>query len=135
VATGKLTHPIPFPAQSPQIITSSHIAKYAEVAAILAELEKTQRELRSELLALHAAGAEQEADSPYLLSFVHQARTSVDWKLQALVLAEKLYGVTEAATWKSRVEQSAPPQAIVQIRVKPNPAFAAGICYVPIKQN
>ena len=32
----------------------------------------------------------------------------VDWKNQALALAEKLYGVERAATWKCQVEQAAP---------------------------
>jgi hypothetical protein len=76
---------------------------------------------------LHAAGAEQETDSPYLLNFVDTERRNVDWKAQSLVLAEKLYGLEKAASWKAKVEQSAPVQAITQIRVKPNATFAAGL--------
>ena len=74
-----------------------------------------------------AAGAEQELDSPYLLNFVDTERHMVDWKAQALALAEKLYGLEKAASWKAKVEQSAPVQAITQVRVKPNAAFAAGL--------
>ena len=51
----------------------------------------------------------------------------VDWKLQALTLAEKLYGMEKAAIWKVEIEASAPVQPITQVRVKPNPVFAAGL--------
>ena len=51
----------------------------------------------------------------------------IDWKLQALTLAEKLYGLEKAASWKVEIETSAPVQPITQIRVKPNPVFAAGL--------
>jgi hypothetical protein len=80
-----------------------------------------------ELLNLRAAGAEQETGSPYLLAFVDQERRTVDWKNHALELAELLYGIEKAAKWKARIEQSAPVQPITQVRVKPNPAYAAGL--------
>ena len=123
------TRPIPaqvreFPHLS---IASQDIARYAEISALVNELEAQQKVLRSELLALHAAGAEQETDCPYLLAFVEQERRTVDWKAQALALAEKLYGMEKAASWKAQVEQSAPVQPVTQIRVKPNPAYAAGL--------
>ena len=38
----------------------------------MSELEGQQKTLRAELLKLRAAGAEQETDSPYLLTFVDQ---------------------------------------------------------------
>ncbi len=93
----------------------------------MSELEGQQKTLRVELLKLRAAGAEQETDSPYLLTFVDQERRMVDWKLQALTLAEKLYGLEKAANWKVEIETSAPVQPITQVRVKPNPMFAAGL--------
>ena len=108
-------------------ITSQEIAKYAEISALVNELEAQQKALRAELLALHSAGAEQETDCPYLLAFIEQERRTVDWKQQALALAEKLYGMEKATSWKAQVEQSAPVQPITQIRVKPNPAYAAGL--------
>jgi hypothetical protein len=62
-----------------------------------------------------------------LLAFVNQERRTVDWKTHALELAAKLYGIGKAADWKLEVEASAPIQPITQIRVKPNPFFAAGL--------
>ncbi len=122
----------PIPAQVREFplltITSQEIARYAEISALVSELEAQQKALRAELLALHSAGAEQETDCRYLLAFVEQERRTVDWKAQALALAEKLYGMEKAASWKVQVEQSAPVQAITQVRVKPNPAYAAGLC-------
>ena len=114
---------------SPQTttITSEQIAQYAEITSLICGLESQKEALRAELLALHAAGAEQENDSPYLLNFVETERRVVDWKAQSLALAEKLYGLEKTATWKAKVEQSAPVQAITQVRVKPNPVFAAGL--------
>jgi hypothetical protein len=114
---------------SPQLttITSEQISRYAELAALVSQLEAQQKALRLELLALRVAGAERETDSPYLLAFVDQERRTVDWKTHALDLAAKVYGIEKAAAWKLEVEASAPVQAITQIRVKPNPAFAAGL--------
>ena len=108
-------------------ISSQEIARYAEISALVSELEAQQKVLRAELLAMHAAGAEQETDCPYLLAFIDQERRTVDWKAQALSLAEKLYGMEKAASWKAQTEQSAPIQPVTQIRVKPNPAYAAGL--------
>jgi hypothetical protein len=118
----------PFPAQgrTPLTITSEQISRYAELAALVSELEGQQKTLRAELLQLRAAGAEQETNSPYVLAFVDQERRMIDWKLQALALAEKLYGLG-AASWKVEIEASAPVQPITQVRVKPNPVFAAGL--------
>jgi hypothetical protein len=62
-----------------------------------------------------------------LLAFIAQERRTVDWKAQALSLAEKLYGMEKAASWKDQVERSVSGQPITQIRVKPNPAYAAGL--------
>ena len=114
---------------SPQstTITSEQIARYAEITSLICGLESQKETLRAELLAQHAAGAEQENDSPYLLNFVETERRVVDWRAQSLTLAEKLYGLEKAATWKTKVEQSAPVQAITQVRVKPNPVYAAGL--------
>src|SRR5579863_7596584 len=124
------THPAPAQVREfpPFTISSQEISHYAELAALVSQLEAQQKALRIELLTLHAAGAEQETDCPYLLAFVEQERRTVDWKAQALALAEQLYGGEKAATWKAQVEQSAPVQAVTQIRVKPNPAYAAGLC-------
>jgi hypothetical protein len=124
MATAKVS---PLASHPPFTIPSQQISRYAEVTSIVSEPEAQQKALRAELLRLHAAGAEQETDSPYLLNFVDQERRTVDWKGHALHLAEKVYGMDKAATWKAEVEQSAPVQAITQVRVKPNPAFAAGL--------
>jgi hypothetical protein len=126
VATFETTIPFPL-AQggTPLTITSEEISQYAELVSLISQLEQQQKALRGELLDLHKAGAEQETASPYLLAFVDQQRRTVDWKIQALTLAEKLYGIEKAANWKVEVEQSAPVLEITQIRVKPNPSFAA----------
>jgi hypothetical protein len=128
VATSRLQH-IPFPAQGREslTITSEEISRYAELTSLLTQLEAEKETFRARLLELRAAGAEQGTDSPYLLNFVDQDRRTVDWKAQALTLAGKLYGVDGAAAWKSGVEQSTPAQTITQIRVKPNPEYAAGL--------
>ena len=120
-------HPFPAQGRSPLTITSEEISRYAELSALVSQLEAQQKALRLELLALRAAGAEQETDSPYLLAFVDQERRMVDWKTRALELAAKVYGIEKAATWKLEVEASTPVQPITQVRVKPNPAFAAGL--------
>ena len=123
------THEVSIPTcpAQPPTITSKQISRYAEVTALVSELENRQKALRAELLSLRAAGAEQETDSPYLLAFIDQERRTVDWKAQAFSLAEKLYGMEKAASWKAGVENTAPVQTITQVRVKPNPAFAAGL--------
>src|SRR5437016_210785 len=128
MATSKSTiHPFPAQGRIPLTITSLEISQYAELSALISQLEAQQKALRTELLELRAAGAEQETDSPYLLAFIDQERRTVDWKTQALSLAEKLYGIEKASDWKATVEQSAPVQPITQIRVKPNPSYAAGL--------
>jgi hypothetical protein len=128
MATHETTiHPFPAQGRTPLTITSEQVSRYAQLAALVAELEGQQKTLRAELLKLRAAGAEQEMDSPYLLAFVDQERRMIDWKLQALTLAEKLYGLEKAASWKFEIEASAPVQPITQVRVKPNPLFAAGL--------
>src|SRR5437773_5814606 len=92
----------PFPAQGrPSLsITSLQISQYAELAALISQLEAQQKALRKELLTLRSAGAEQGTDSPYLLAFIDQERPTVDWKTQAFSLAERLYGVEQASVWK-----------------------------------
>jgi hypothetical protein len=128
VATHETTiHPFPAQGRTPLTITSEQVSRYAELAALVSELESQQKTLRAELLKLRAAGAEQETNSPYVLAFVDQERRMIDWKLQALALAEKLYGLEKAASWKVEIEASAPVQPITQVRVKPNPIYAAGL--------
>jgi hypothetical protein len=127
MATAKVS-PLSCPSNlQPPTISSQQIARYAEITSLICGLESQKETLRSELLALHTAGAEQELDSPYLLNFVETERRTVDWKAQSLALAEKLYGLEKAASWKAKVEQSAPVQSVTQVRVKPNAAFAAGL--------
>src|SRR5439155_17598040 len=116
------------------VITSAEISRYAEITSQLSQLEAQQKALRSELLNLHAAGAEQETGSPYLLNFVDQVRRTVDWKNHALQLATKLYGIEKAEQWKLKVEVAAPAQAITQVRVKPNPDYAANLASRPTKR-
>ena len=118
----------------PSVITSEAISHYAEITAQLSQLETRQKALRAELLKMHEAGAEQETGSPYLLAFLEQVRRTVDWKNHALALAEKLYGVEKAEQWKLKVEVAAPAQAITQIRVKPNPEYAANVASPPAKR-
>jgi hypothetical protein len=125
-------HPFPAQGRTPLTISSEAISRYAERVALVSQLESQQKVLRSELLALRAAGAEQETDSPYLLAFVDQERRTVDWKTRALELAAEVYGIEKAAAWKIDVEASAPVQPITQIRVKPNPSFAAGLTKPPV---
>lgn len=125
MATAKVS-PLSSLAQS-TTITSEQIAQYAEITSLICGLESQKEALRAELLAQYAAGGEQETDSPYLLNFVETERRIVDWKAHSLTLAEKLYGLEKVATWKTKVEQSSPVQAITQVRVKPNPSFAAGL--------
>jgi|ERR1051326_3795697 hypothetical protein len=119
----------PFPAQGRTLltITSEEISRYAEISALVNELEMQQRALRAQLLELHKYGAQQENGSPYLLNFVDQERRTVDWKTHALELAAKVYGIEKAAEWKRDVEAATPAQQITQVRVKPNPIFAAGL--------
>jgi hypothetical protein len=128
MATHEATiHSFPAQGRTSLTITSECISRYAELSALVSQVEAQQKALRSELLTLRAAGAEQETDSPYLLAFVDQERHTVDWRTHALELAAKVYGIEKAAAWKLEVEASAPIQPITQIRVKPNPGFAAGL--------
>jgi len=128
MATHETTiHPFPAQGRKPLTITSEDISRYAELVSLVSQLESQQKVLRSELLALRAAGAEQETGSPYLLAFVDQERRTVDWKTHALELAAKVYGIERAADWKLKVEAATPPQPVTQVRVKANPAFAAGL--------
>jgi hypothetical protein len=104
MATAKVSPLSSYPQSS--TITSQQIARYAEITSLICGLESQKEALRAELLALHSAGAEQETGSPYLLNFVDTNRRVVDWKAQSLALAEKLYGLEKAASWKAKVEQS-----------------------------
>jgi hypothetical protein len=125
------------PAVSPAqltVITSEEISRYAEITSQLSQLEALQKTLRAELLDLHTAGAEQETGSPYLLAFVDQIRRTVDWKNHALALAEKLYGIEQSEKWRLKVEVAAPAQAITQIRIKPNPEYAANVASPPARR-
>ena len=119
----------PFPAQgrAPLTISSLQISQYAELTALISQLEAQQKALRKELLTLRSAGAEQGTDSPYLLAFIDQERRTVDWKTQAISLAERLYGIEQAGVWKETAKQTAPVKIVTQIRVNPNPSFAAGL--------
>jgi hypothetical protein len=109
------------------LITSQEISRYAELTSLLTQLEKQKDTLRAELLELYEDGAQQEETGPYLLAFTDQKRRSVDWKSEALSLAAVLYGAEGVNAWKLKTEQAAPAQLITAIRVKPNPAFAAGV--------
>jgi methionyl-tRNA formyltransferase len=124
MATQKVT---PLPSVPQFLITSQEISRYAELTSLLTQLEKQKDKLRTELLELYVDGAEQEETGPYLLNFVDQERRTVDWKSEALTLATMVYGAQGVNTWKLQLEQAAPVQAITSIRVKPNPAFAAGL--------
>jgi hypothetical protein len=108
----------------PSVITSETISRYASLAAQIKSLESQKDRLRDEVLALRKAGAEQETSSPYLLQFIDQVRRTVDWKNHALQLATKLYGIEKAEQWKLKMEVSAPPQTITQIKPIPNPEYA-----------
>ena len=108
-------------------ITAEEIARYAELTSLLTQLEKQKEQLRAELLELHDDGAQQEETGPYLLAFTDQERRTVDWKSEALSLAAQLYGAEGINAWKLQTEQAAPVQLITAVRVKPNPAFAAGV--------
>jgi hypothetical protein len=118
----------------PSIITSETISRYASLAAQIKSLEAQKNRLRDEVLALHKAGAEQETTSPYLLQFVDQVRRTVDWKNHALQLATKLYGIEKAEQWKLKMEVSAPPQTITQIKPVPNPEYAANVASPPARR-
>jgi hypothetical protein len=125
------------PAVSPAqltVITAEEISRYASLAAQIKSLEAQKDRLRDEVLALHDAGAEQETTSPYLLQFVDQVRRTVDWKNHALQLATKLYGIEKAEQWKLKMEVSAPPQTITQIKPVPNPEYAANVAPPPAKR-
>jgi hypothetical protein len=122
------TATLPSSPSSPQfLITAAEVARFAELTSLLTQLEKQKDELRGELLELHADGAQQEETGPYLLNFVDQERRTVDWKSEALSLAAVVYGAQGVNAWKLQTEQAAPVQPITSIRVKPNPAFAAGL--------
>ena len=118
--------PNSFPTQPP-IISSEQISRYAELSALVSQLEAQQKELRSQILTLRSAGAEQDSDCPYLLAFVDQERRTVDWKTSGMELAGRVLGMEKAVAWKLEIEAAAPVQQITQVRVKPNPAFAAGL--------
>jgi hypothetical protein len=117
----------PLPSVAQFLITSQEISRYAELTSLLSQLDAQQKTLRAELLELYEDGAEQEETGPYLLNFVDQERRTVDWKSEALSLAATVYGVEGLTARKLQLEQAAPIHAITSIRVKPNPAFAAGL--------
>jgi hypothetical protein len=118
----------------PRVITSEIISRYAALASQIKSLEAQKDKLRDEVLALHRSGASQETSSPYLLQFIDQIRRVVDWKSHALQLATKLYGIEKAEQWKLKVEVSAPPQTITQIKPVPNPEYAANVVSPPARR-
>jgi len=124
MATQKVSPAPPLPQFT---ITAEEIARYAELSSLISQLEAQQKALRAELLELRADGAQQEETGPYMLAFTDQERRTVDWKSEALALATALYGAEGITAWKLKTEQTAPVQFVTAIRVKPNPAFAAGV--------
>jgi hypothetical protein len=116
------------------VITSATISRYASLASQIKSLEAQKDRLRDEVLALHRAGAEQETTSPYLLQFVDQVRRTVDWKNHALQLATKLYGIEKAEQWKLKMEVSAPPQTLTQIKPIPNPEYVPNAANTPARR-
>jgi len=119
-----------FPAQdrAQLTITSEEISRYAALTSQISKLQKEEASLRVELLGLYSVGAEQETDSPYLLNFVQQeSRTVVDWNTEAWKLAEKLYGFEKASRWMAKAEESGAVTPTIEIRIEPNPSFAAGL--------
>lgn len=119
-----------FPAQDRArlTITSEEINRYAALTSQISKLQKEETFLRDELLGLYSVGAEQETGSPYLLNFVEQQECrTVDWNTQAWKLAEKLYGFEKASRWMAKAEESGSVTPITEIRVEPNPSFAAGL--------
>jgi hypothetical protein len=124
MATQKVS---PLPSYPQFTITAGEISRYAELTSLISQLEAQQKTLRAELLELRADGAQQEETGPYLLGFTDQERRTVDWKAEALSLASVLYGAEGVTAWKVKTEQAAPVQCVTAIRVKPNPAFAAGV--------
>jgi hypothetical protein len=118
----------------PTLITADSISRYASLVTQFVLLRFQGLDLRDEVLALHKAGAEQETTSPYLLQFIDQIRRTVDWKNHALQLATKLYGIEKAEQWKLKIEVSAPPQTITQIKPVPNPEYAANVTSPPARR-
>ena len=109
-------------------ITSEEINRYASLTSQISKLQKEEASLRVELLGLYSVGADQETDSPYLLNFVEQQEApTVDWQTEAWKLAEKLYGFEKASRWMARAEESGSVIPTTEIRIEPNPSFAAGL--------
>jgi hypothetical protein len=72
----------------------------------VSELEDQQKTLRAELLKLRAAGA--ETGNRFSIPSGLRRPRKAHWKLQALTLAEKLYGIEKAASWKVEIEHQRP---------------------------
>lgn len=65
MATQNVTiHPFPTQGRASLAIISEEISRYAELSALLSQLEAEQKTFRAELLSLHAAGAQQGSGSP-----------------------------------------------------------------------
>lgn len=119
-----------FPAQDRArlTITSAEISRYAALTSQISKLQKEEASLRVELLGLYSVGADQDTGSPYLLNFVEQEECrTVDWNTEAWKLAEKLYGFEKASRWMARAEESGSVTPTIEIRIEPNPSFAAGL--------
>ena len=118
-----------FPAQDRArlTITSEEITRYAALTSQISKLQKEEASLHVELLGLYSVGAEQETSSPYLLTFVEQQERTVDWNTEAWKLAEKLYGFEKASRWMAKAEESGSVTPTIEIRIEPNPSFAAGL--------
>jgi len=118
-----------FPAQDRArlTITSEEISRYAALTSQISKLQKEEASLRFELLGLYSVGAEQETGSSYLLKFEQQECRTVDWNTEAWKLAEKLYGFEKASRWMTKAEESGSVTPTIEIRIEPNPSFAAGL--------
>jgi hypothetical protein len=121
------THAFPAQAGARLTITSEEISRYAALTSQISKLQKEEASLHVELLGLYSVGAEQETRSPYLLNFVEQQERTVDWNTEAWKLAEKLYGFEKASRWMAKAEESGSVTPTIEIRIEPNPSFAAGL--------
>lgn len=121
------THAFPAQDRARLTITSEEINRFASLTSLISKLQKEETSLRVELLGLYSVGAEQETGSPYLLNFVEQECRTVDWNTEAWLLAEKLYGFEKASKWLAKAEESGSVTPTTEIRIEPNPSFAAGL--------
>ena len=110
------------PNAAPKISVDS-LTKFAQVTAKIAELEKTRKALREELIDALEAGASQPLDSPFLVELTYQERSTSSWKDVFTAVLMEFSEQSQRRMWNVANKLLANKDNVAVIKPRPNPAW------------